>query len=65
MGGFDRARLERRLIELGWSLTVDDKLIPPDSLWKNKKQSFHVYDADDLQNLLGEMSEDLKKALGE
>ena len=65
MSGVDRARIERRLLELGWTLTSDDKLIPPDTLWENKKKSFHVYEADDIENMLGEMSEELKKALGE
>jgi len=45
-----------KLVELGWKIDIDDPiaLIPPDSLWNNKPKSFWIYDAKDLQEILGE-----------
>ena len=65
MGGFDKAWLMIKLEKLGWIevevLDPDDDFYqniymmePPDSLWENKRKSFHVYDAKDLQDILGE-----------
>jgi hypothetical protein len=63
MAGFDRAVLMEKLIALGWKeapANVDCDslshacLVPPDSLWQNKPKAFYVYDARDLQDLLGE-----------
>ena len=53
----------QKLIALGWQEAPPDVecdslshacLIPPETLWQNKPAAFYVYDARDLQNLLGE-----------
>ena len=65
MGGFDKAWLMIKLEKLGWvEVEVNDPeddfyqniymMKPPDSLWKNKRKSFHAYDAEALQNILGD-----------
>ena len=64
MGGFDKYWLMQKLEKLGWVEVevIDPKddfyqnkymMRPPDALWKNKPESFHVYDAVDLQGILG------------
>lgn len=56
MAGLDKHILIDKLIELGWIVDPYDclRLTPPDSLWKNKPKSLWVYDAKDLQDILGE-----------
>ena len=58
MAGYDRIILEDKLTKMGWTvcLTADgkDAMIPPTSLFENMPKHFHVYDARDLQNILGE-----------
>lgn len=62
MSGCDKSSLMQDLIDLGWKEvpSSDDCqsrsgfcLVPPDSLWNNKPRAFYVYDARDLQNILG------------
>lgn len=52
MAGFDKVILAEKLIELGWKETHDGQFIPPDNLWDNKPESFNIYDAEEIQNLL-------------
>ena len=54
MSGFDRAVLSGKLMKLGWTEDDDGKMIPSLSLFKDMPQSFDEYDAEALQNLLGE-----------
>ena len=54
MSGFDRAIMIRQLKKLGWKEVNGDNLAPPDELWENKPKMFYVYDARNLQDLLGE-----------
>jgi hypothetical protein len=62
MSGFDRAILMEKLIAMGWTQAPPGScdsasnscLVPPESLWEKKKKAFYVYDAEALQNLLGE-----------
>ena len=58
MSGFDKARLERKLVDLGWTVTVTDKLIPPPSLFKDAPHALLLWEAETLQDLLGEMITD-------
>jgi hypothetical protein len=62
MAALDKYLLCERLKELGWREASEDeleppdvrnRLVPPDSLWANKQQTFHVYQARDIQELLG------------
>lgn len=66
MSGFDKSKLMRKLIKLGWKRVASSKdceslgdycLTPPDSLWKNKPLAFYVYDAENLQELLSQDKE--------
>lgn len=34
-------------------------MVPPDSLWKNRPKFFHVWEAEELQNILAPESLDL------
>jgi hypothetical protein len=68
MAGFDKVRLMDKLIALGWSElnqtgrgvvlaeggNPDYILVAPEDLYINPRRLFHVYEARDLQNLLGE-----------
>lgn len=55
MSGFDRAVLERKLLETGlWMETDDGRLRPTDVLWEDKPDSFHEYEARDLHNILSD-----------
>lgn len=58
MSGFDKAIKMRQLRELGWTDVDDDEqpynMRPPQSLFDKAPDSFHVYDAETLQNILGE-----------
>ena len=54
MSGIDRARLAQKLIDLGWTEDNNDMLTPPDKLFENKPVKFYVYEAEQLQDLLGE-----------
>ena len=65
MAAFDKWNMARKLVALGWE-EVDAPegrrgtyLKPPARLFENAPQAFYVYDARDLQNLLGvEVPED-------
>lgn len=64
MGGLDKYLRCDALVEHGWVEVEYNRLVPPDSLWKNKPESFHVYDALELQACLGDpdkMSEEMKE----
>lgn len=56
MAAYDKLLILDKLLKLGWSeSTVPGKswqVVPPDSLWKERPASFHVYDAQTLVNLL-------------
>jgi len=57
MAGYDRMVLEEKLIEKGWRVVeVDgkDMMIPPASLFERAMKHYHVYQAQELQNLLGD-----------
>jgi len=62
MSGFDRMILGEKLEKLGWTRAPELDCgslsgacyIPPESLWQNRPAQFYVYDARDLQNMLGE-----------
>ena len=63
MAGFDKYLLMQKLISEGWERASKENqcdslgnycLIPPDSLWEKKPKSFYVYDAETLQEILGE-----------
>ena len=58
MSGFDKSRLERKLVNLGWRVTVTDKLIPPPSLFKDAPHSLPLWEAETLQDILGEIVTD-------
>jgi hypothetical protein len=61
MSGFDKAILIEKLKELGWKecSNMSYDLIPPDKLFDNAKGiPIYVYDARDVQNLLGEEVKD-------
>ena len=55
MSGVDKSRLERKLVDLGWTVTVTDKLIPPASLFKDAPYSLSLYEAATIQDILGEV----------
>jgi hypothetical protein len=49
-----KTEIKDALITMGWDETVDeDKLTPPDDLWKNRPKDFSIYDAVDVQEILG------------
>lgn len=52
MGGFDKYLLGLELQKLGWIEVEENYYTPPQSLLKCKKR-FNVYDARDLQNMIG------------
>lgn len=55
MSGFDRAELERKLLDTGlWFETDDGRLLPTDTLWENRLEPFTEYNARDLHNLLSD-----------
>jgi hypothetical protein len=58
MSGFDKFVLMEKLKKLGWKEAGGDDdpygMIPPDELWKDRPHRFYVYDARDLQNILGQ-----------
>jgi hypothetical protein len=54
MAVFCKAVRSRALIENGWKEVSDNEFIPPDDLWKNKPNTFRVYDAIDLHAILGD-----------
>jgi hypothetical protein len=58
MAATDKIRLTNRLQELGWTIALGPhwRMIPPDSLWENKPESFDIYDARDIEGLLGDQS---------
>lgn len=55
MSGVDRARLGSKLEKLGWTEDKDGRYIPNESLFENRPTSFSEYDAESLQDLLGEI----------
>lgn len=55
MAGFDKYVLMEKLKKLGWKEGGDGyEMEPPPELFEKRPRLFHVYDAKDLQNLLGE-----------
>jgi len=67
MGGLDKAMRCNALVESGWKEISENQLVPPDDLWENKPESFHVYDAIELHGILGapeKMSDELKRLCG-
>ncbi len=64
MAGFDKWLIMEKLKRLGWTEAEPDdperpyQMIPPASLFANRPKTFHVYEAEDLQNLLGEPVDD-------
>jgi len=54
MAGFDKLLIEEKLKKLGWKEDSNKKnyYIPPEELWGNKPESFYIYSADELQELL-------------
>ena len=65
MSGVDRAVLGRKLEKLGWTENEYGLYSPPDSLFKEMPKSFTEYNAESLQDLLGEfVSYELKEILG-
>jgi hypothetical protein len=58
MAVMDKISLTNKLIKLGWTIesSLNWKMIPPDSLWENKPKSFDIYDAIDIEGLLGDQS---------
>jgi hypothetical protein len=57
MAAWDKVVLGEKLVELGWTEIRKDGLalfVPPESLWQQRPPAFRVYEAIDLQNLLGE-----------
>lgn len=58
MAGFDKMMLGRKLEKHGWIEDTNNthgiySYIPPESLFKQRPKSFYVYDAEELQGLLG------------
>ena len=59
MAGFDKYLLGEKLKAAGWEevsgeqIDTETAFIPPDSLWAGKPPVFSVYEARDLQCLLG------------
>jgi hypothetical protein len=59
MSGFDKARLGHKLENLGWYETENFRYVPPENLFDGvTRQEFSVYDAEALQDLLGEIVTD-------
>ncbi len=58
MSGVDKARLGHKLENLGWTEDAKGDYEPPESLFTGAPLSFSVYDAEALQDLLGEMITD-------
>ena len=63
MGGFDKYLLGEKLKALGWKELNPDAeplapdylhYVPPESLYKDAPTSFWIYDAEQLQHLLGQ-----------
>lgn len=64
MAAWDKLELMDQLLALGWREATDEEkastglgnsqyvLVPPESLWLNKPRAFHVYDAQEIQDLL-------------
>lgn len=73
MAGFDKWVMTERLKGLGWAEVESDDpalryhMVPPESLFTNRPKSFYVYDAKDLQDMLGELTdpEAVEHALGD
>jgi hypothetical protein len=57
MAAFDKLRLEEKLVALGWEVIEKPdqpwRLKPPQILWDQRPSDFYIYDARDLQELLG------------
>tara|TARA_R110002049_G_scaffold282589_2_gene462415 strand:- start:480 stop:656 length:177 start_codon:yes stop_codon:yes gene_type:complete len=54
MSGVDRAILGEKLKKLGWTENENGRYEPPESLWQNKPKDFSEYDAEEIQDLLGD-----------
>ena len=64
MAAFDKLNKFDALLALGWRAATDAEksaagltgnewaLVPPATLWEDRPTCFHVYDAEDLQDLL-------------
>jgi hypothetical protein len=51
-----KEEIKDALITMGWDETEDvDRLAPPDDLWENKPKDFYIYDAVDVQEILGKL----------
>ena len=49
-----KEEIKDAFITMGWDETADkDRLTPPDDLWKNRPKDFRIYDAVDVQEILG------------
>lgn len=53
MSGWDKNMMYTVLKDQGWAEVYEGRLSPPNSLWENKPNTFNVYDATDLQDILG------------
>ena len=49
---FDKSMMYDVLKDHGWVEVSEGRLSPPPSLWENKPNTFNVYDAIDLQDIL-------------
>ena len=64
MAGFDKGIQKNKLTALGWVMATEDatngdvplhyQMVPPDDLWQKRPKTFYVYQAEELQNLLGD-----------
>lgn len=54
MSAIDKCNAMKRLEQLGWKSKDENsyEMIPPKELFENSPKSFHVYDAEVLQELL-------------
>lgn len=52
MSGFDKSMMYDVLKEHGWVEVSEGMLSSPKSLWENKPNTFNIYDATDLQDIL-------------
>ena len=58
MSGRDKYYLAEDLKKLGWEeVEYPNKYKPPQSLWDSRPEFFNIYNARDLQDELGELTE--------
>lgn len=60
MAGADKYHITNDLISKGWVEVENNVFRPPQSLWDNRPATFSIYDARDLQDELGELTDDTK-----